>query len=155
MYKRQSIIREAGLLHDIGKIGISETILNKPARLTSEEYEIIKTHVENSVGIIRHLPSLDYVIPAVISHHERYDGKGYPRGIAGESIPLMGRILCVADSFDAMISRRNYKKAMPLEEALAVLERERGKQFDPRLVDVFIKMIREGKLQVKFNSAAE
>ena len=67
----------------------------------------------------------------------------------------MGRILCVADSFDAMISRRNYKKAMPLEEALAVLERERGKQFDPRLVDVFIKMIREGKLQVKFNSAAE
>ena len=150
-----SIIREAGLLHDIGKIGISETILNKPARLTSEEYEIIKTHVENSVGIIRHLPSLDYVIPAVISHHERYDGKGYPRGIAGESIPLMGRILCVADSFDAMISRRNYKKAMPLEEALAVLERERGKQFDPRLVDVFIKMIREGKLQVKFNSAAE
>lgn len=150
-----SIIREAGLLHDIGKIGISETILNKPTRLTAEEYEIIKTHVENSVGIIRHLPSLDYVIPAVISHHERYDGKGYPRGIAGESIPLMGRILCVADSFDAMISRRNYKKAMPLEEALAVLERERGKQFDPHLVDVFIKMIRDGKLQVKFNSAAE
>ena len=150
-----SIIREAGLLHDIGKIGISETILNKPARLTAEEYEIIKTHVENSVGIIRHLPSLDYVIPAVISHHERYDGKGYPRGIAGENIPLMGRILCVVDSFDAMISRRNYKKAMPLEDALAVLERERGKQFDPYLVDVFIQMIREGKLQVKFNSPAE
>lgn len=150
-----SIIREAGLLHDIGKIGISESILNKPERLTPEEYEIIKTHVENSVGIIRHLPSLDYVIPAVISHHERYDGKGYPRGIAGDAIPLMGRILCVADSFDAMVSKRNYKKAMPLEDALTVLREERGKQFDPHLVDVFIEMIRDGKLQVRFNSSPE
>lgn len=150
-----SIIREAGLLHDIGKIGITESILNKPARLTSEEYEIIKTHVENSVGIIRHLPSLDYVIPAVISHHERYDGKGYPRGIAGEAIPLMGRILCVVDSFDAMISKRNYKKAMPLEKALSILESERGKQFDPHLVDVFTKMICEGKLQVRYNTTEE
>lgn len=149
------IIREAGLLHDIGKIGISESILNKPAKLTHEEYEIIKTHVENSVGIIRHLPSLDYVIPAVISHHERYDGKGYPRGISGENIPLMGRILCVVDAFDAMVSKRNYKKAMPLEEALNVLEQERGRQFDPHLVDLFVFMIREGRLSIKSNTPVE
>ena len=82
------LVREAGLLHDIGKIGIPEHILNKPGRLEPEEYETMKGHVEAAIGIIRNLPSLDYLIPAVIGHHERYDGKGYPRGIAGEDIPL-------------------------------------------------------------------
>ena len=81
------IIRQAALLHDVGKIGIPEHILNKEGKLTDEEYEIMKGHVEASIGIIRHLPSLDYVIPAVIGHHERYDGNGYPRRIAGEDIP--------------------------------------------------------------------
>jgi putative nucleotidyltransferase with HDIG domain len=94
------IVKEAGLLHDVGKIGIPENILNKPGRLSSEEYEVMKTHVENSIGIIRHLPSLDYVIPAVLGHHERYDGKGYPDG-SREKTFLMARILCWADSFDA------------------------------------------------------
>lgn len=143
------IVKEAGLLHDIGKIGIREDILNKPGRLTEEEYEIMKGHVENSIGIIRHLPSLDYVIPAVLSHHERYDGCGYPRGIAGEDIPVMGRILCVVDSFDAMISKRSYKKAMPVERALQVLEEERFAQFDPKLADVFIRMVREEKIEIR------
>lgn len=101
-------------MHDVGKIGIPEYILNKAGRLTDEEYETIKGHVEASIDIIRHLPSLDYVIPAVIGHHERYDGKGYPRRIAGEDIPLTARILCVADSFDAMTSNRCYKKAFPV-----------------------------------------
>ncbi len=142
------IIREAGLLHDIGKIGIREDILNKPGKLTAEEYAIMKTHVENSVGIIRHLPSLDYVIPAVISHHERYDGGGYPRGIAGENIPLMGRILCVVDSFDAMVSERSYKKAMSVEKALSILEQERGHQFDPHIADTFIEMVRSGQIEI-------
>lgn len=140
------IVREAALLHDIGKIGISEQILNKPGRLTQEEYEIMKGHVENSVGIIRHLPSLDYVIPAVIGHHERYDGKGYPRGIAGNDISLLARILCVADSFDAMVSHRPYKKPYPVEYALEEIERESGKQFDPKLATLFVRLVREGKI---------
>lgn len=142
------VIREAGLLHDIGKIGVREDILNKPDRLTMEEYAVMKTHVENSVGIIRHLPSLDYVIPAVISHHERYDGKGYPRGIAGENIPLMGRMLCVADAFDAITSRRSYKQAMSVERALEILQNESGKQFDPYLTQKFIELVRSGRLTV-------
>jgi diguanylate cyclase (GGDEF)-like protein/putative nucleotidyltransferase with HDIG domain len=142
------VAKEAGLLHDIGKIGIPEDILNKPGKLTQEEYEVMKTHVENSVGIIRHLPSLDYVIPAVLSHHERYDGAGYPRGIAGEDIPLMGRILCIVDSFDAMVSKRSYKKAMSVERALEIIRTEAGKQFDPKLAEIFIALVSGGGLSM-------
>ncbi len=142
-------IREAGLLHDIGKIGIREDILNKPGRLNFDEYEIMKAHVENSIGIIRHLPSLDYVIPAVLSHHERYDGNGYPRGIAGEDIPIMGRILCIVDSFDAMISRRSYKSPMPVDRALNVLYEERGRQFDPKLAELFIQLVKEQNIELR------
>ena len=143
------IVKEAGLLHDIGKIGIREDILNKPGELTAEEYGIMKGHVENSVGIIRYLPSLDYVIPAVLSHHERYDGNGYPRGIAGEDIPIMGRMLCIVDSFDAMVSKRSYKMAMPVERALEVLECEKGKQFDPKLAELFIQLVQKKQIQVR------
>lgn len=145
-------VREAGLLHDIGKIGIREDILNKPGRLNYDEYEIMKTHVENSIGIIRHLPSLDYVIPAVLSHHERYDGKGYPRGVAGEDIPVMGRMLCIVDAFDAMISRRTYKKPMPVEQALEVLRAECGRQFDPKLAELFIELVQQKKIELKIPS---
>lgn len=141
------IVRQAGLLHDIGKIGIPEEILNKPGKLTKEEYEIVKGHVEASIGIIRHLPSLDYVIPAVIGHHERYDGDGYPRRIKGEDIPVTARILCIVDSFDAMISKRSYKASMPVERALEILDEEAGCQFDPVLVPVFIRGIREGRIK--------
>ncbi len=140
------IIRQAALLHDVGKIGIPEDVLNKPGRLTDEEYEIIKGHVEASIGIIRHLPSLDYVIPAVIGHHERYDGKGYPRRIAGEDIPLTARILCVADAFDAMTSRRCYKKAFPLEVAREKLLLDAGKQFDPELAYKFVECLDNGSI---------
>lgn len=142
------IIRQAALLHDVGKIGIPEAILNKEGKLTEEEYEVIKGHVEASIGIIRHLPSLDYVIPAVIGHHERYDGKGYPRRIAGENIPLSARILCIADSFDAMTTKRSYKNVIPRERALEILEEEAGKQFDPQLVPVFVRGMREGRIQM-------
>lgn len=140
------LIREAGLLHDIGKIGIPENILNKPGKLTEEEYEIMQSHVENSVGIIRHLPSLDYVIPAVIGHHERYDGKGYPRKISGEDIPVSARILCIADSFDAMVSKRSYKQARCVEYALEELRQKRGSQFDPKLADLFIRLVKSGEI---------
>ena len=134
------------MFQDVGKIGIPEFILNKPGRLTYEEYEVIKVHVEASIDIIRHLPSLDYVIPAVIGHHERYDGKGYPRRIAGEDIPLTARILCVADFFDAMTSRRCYKKAFPLEVAREKLLLDAGKQFDPDLVYKFVECLDNGTI---------
>lgn len=141
------IIREAALLHDIGKIGIPESILNKPGKLTEEEYERMKAHVENSVGIIRNLPSLDYVIPAVIGHHERWDGKGYPRRISGEDIPLSARILCIADSFDAMISSRSYKNSYSVSYALSEIERNCGTQFDPKLAETFVRMVRSGEIK--------
>lgn len=140
------IIRQAALLHDVGKIGIPEYILNKADKLTDDEYETIKGHVEASIDIIRHLPSLDYVIPAVIGHHERYDGKGYPRRIAGEDIPLTARILCVADSFDAMTSKRCYKKAFPLNIAREKLLQDAGKQFDPDLVYKFVECLDNGTI---------
>lgn len=141
------IVRQAGLLHDVGKIGIPEEILNKPGKLTDEEYEIMKGHVESSIGIIRHLPSLDYVIPAVIGHHERYDGKGYPRGIQGDKIPILARILCIVDSFDAMVSKRSYKTEMPVEKALAEIEQQAGQQFDPELASLFVSSVRSGKIK--------
>lgn len=143
------IAKEAGLLHDIGKIGIREDILNKPGKLTPDEYEAMKGHVENAVNIIRYLPSLDYVIPAVFSHHERYDGHGYPRQLAGEEIPILGRILCIADSFDAMTSVRSYKAALSAEEATDLLQKEAGKQFDPRLALMFIDLVKTGKIEIR------
>lgn len=149
------IIKEAALLHDIGKIAIPENILNKRGALSEEEYEIMKSHVEASIGIIRHLPSLDYVIPAVISHHERYDGQGYPRGIKGEDIPLMGRILCIADSFDAMTSSRSYKEPYSIEYSISELKRNKGSQFDPKLVDTFVSLINEGKVNIQGNEKAD
>jgi len=143
------ILKEAALLHDIGKIGIPEQILNKPDKLTEEEYEIMKGHVESSIDIIRHLPSLDYVIPAVIGHHERYDGLGYPRQISREDIPLMARILCIVDSFDAMISDRSYKKAYSVNRALKIIQDESGRQFDPELAHLFIKSIINETIEVR------
>ncbi len=97
-------IYAAGLLHDIGKISVPEKILNKTGRLEDDEYQIMKDHVNNSIEMIRHLPEMDYLIPGVLCHHERWDGKGYPRGIAGEEIPISARCLAIADVFDAMIT---------------------------------------------------
>lgn len=143
------IVCEAALLHDIGKISIPEAILNKPGKLTADEYDIVQKHPENAVAIIRHLPTLDYLIPAVISHHERWDGKGYPRRLSGEDIPLSGRILCVADCFDAMTSRRCYQDVRAVETALADLEVNAGKQFDPALVRLFVDKIRSGEIELQ------
>ena len=139
-------VKVAGLLHDIGKIGIPESILKKAGKLTNEEYEIMKSHVQKSIEMIHYLPNMNYVIPAVVSHHERYDGKGYPRGLKGEGIPLLGRILAVCDSFDAMISKRSYKEALSVEYAMGELEKNKGSQFDPKVADAFIELIKEGKV---------
>jgi len=145
------IVKEAGMLHDIGKIGIPEYILQKEGPLTKEEYETMKTHVTKSVEMIHFLPNMNYVIPAVISHHERYDGKGYPRGVAGEEIPLLGRILAICDCYDAIVSRRSYKVAYSKNYAIEELQRNKGTQFDPDLVDVFVTLIPHLDRQVEEN----
>ena len=140
------LITTASALHDIGKISIPEHILKKTEGLTPEEYAIMKTHVENSIKMIRYLPNMDYVIPAVVAHHERYDGTGYPRGLKGTEIPLMGRILTIADCFDAMTARRPYKQECSIDYAAGELKKNSGTQFDPELVPVFLSLIEDGKI---------
>lgn len=144
--KQIETVRTAGLLHDIGKVGIPEQVLSKPGFLTDQEYEIMKGHVVQSINIIKHIPNLIDTIPIVISHHERFDGAGYPRGIAGENIPILGRILCIADSFDAMTTDRPYRKGLSLEQALYELKKNAGKQFDPILVERFIELATQDAL---------
>ena len=128
----------AGLLHDVGKIGIPDTILRKPAALTAEEYEIVKQHVALGDAIVRDVPDVDLVRGAVRHHHERWDGSGYLTGLAGEQIPLIARILAVADAFSAMTTTRPYRKALGVEEAIRRLEDAAGSQLDPALVRAFI-----------------
>lgn len=141
------MIYQAGLVHDVGKLAVPEQILSKPGALTAEEYKVMQGHVEASVAIIRNLPSLDYVLPAAVTHHERWDGKGYPRGLAGTEIPLGGRCLALADAFDAMTSRRSYKAAYSVEYALEQIRAGAGTQFDPQLVPVFVRLVEEGSIQ--------
>ncbi len=133
------------LLHDIGKIGISEAIINKDSRLTDEEYQEIKTHPARGASIIEPAKFLREKVPLIKYHHERYDGKGYPDGLKGEDIPLMARIICAADSFDAMTSKRAYRDVMPLEEARKELLRCSGSQFDPRIVSAFLEVLADEK----------
>jgi putative nucleotidyltransferase with HDIG domain len=130
----------AGLLHDVGKIGVPEAVLQKTGRLTPEEYDQIKKHPEIGARILRDIKQIEDVIPGVLYHHERFDGKGYPTGLSGENIPLMGRVICLADCFDAMTSSRTYRKALPLEVALTEIRRCSGTQFDPALADVFVQI---------------
>jgi putative nucleotidyltransferase with HDIG domain len=143
------IIRLASLLHDIGKIGVPENVLTKTSRLTTEEYETMKKHVDLSITIIKYLPSFSKVIPSVIGHHERWDGKGYPRKIAGESIPFGARCIALADSFDAITSDRQYKTNMDTDFAVNEIKRNAGTQFDPELADIFVELIVSGKLIIE------
>src|SRR3954451_23143523 len=129
----------AGLLHDVGKIGVPEAVLQKTGKLTPEEYDEMKKHPGIGARILRDIKQISDIIPGVLHHHERYDGKGYPANLAGENIPLMGRIICVADCFDAMTSNRTYRKALLLEVALTQIRRCSGTQFDPELAEVFLK----------------
>ena len=142
------LIYEAGLLHDTGKISIAESILSKNDDLTEDERLLMNKHVDNSIEIIRHLPSMDYIIPVVVAHHERWDGQGYPRGLAGEKIPKGARCLAVADSFDAMTSDRPYRKARSLAYALAQLEENSGTQFDPAIARRFAQLVRDNEISV-------
>jgi putative nucleotidyltransferase with HDIG domain len=134
----------AGLLHDVGKIGVPEAVLQKPGRLTPEEFEQVKRHPAIGAKILQDVKQIQGIIPGVLHHHERYDGKGYPDRLAGERIPLMGRIICLADCFDAMTSSRTYRKGLPIEVAMAEIRRCAGTHFDPRLAEVFLRSGHEG-----------
>jgi putative nucleotidyltransferase with HDIG domain len=144
----------AGLLHDVGKIGVPEAVLQKTGKLTPEEFEQIKKHPEIGARILRDVKQIEDVIPGVLHHHERYDGKGYPSGLAAEGIPLMGRIICIADCFDAMTSSRTYRKALPLEVAMTEMRRCAGTQFDPNLADAFLRISTEELRDLLKNHAA-
>ncbi|HOT26668.1 MAG TPA: GAF domain-containing protein [Candidatus Ozemobacteraceae bacterium] len=133
------------LLHDIGKIGISENIINKPARLTPDEYELIKTHPVRGANIIEPASFLKEKVPLIKHHHERFDGKGYPDGLSGDAIPLLARIVCVADSWDAMTSKRAYRNVVPKEQAVQELLKCAGTQFDPKIVAAFIEVLQDEK----------
>ncbi len=139
-------LRYASLLHDIGKIRIRDAILHKPGKLTDDEFEEMKRHPEYGVEIMQPVRAFQTILPYMLHHHERYDGRGYPAGLSGAGIPLQARIMCVADCFDAMTSDRPYRSGMPVEAAVGELQKWRGSQFDPDATDVFLALIQEGKV---------
>ncbi len=145
--ERMAVLELAGHLHDVGKIGVPDAVLNKPGKLTVEEFELMKSHPEIGEQIIRGIDFLEALVPYVLYHHERYDGKGYPKGLSGEAIPIEGRLLAVSDTFDAMTSSRPYRKQLDPERAIEEIKRCSGTQFDPNIVGVFLEMWREGLLE--------
>lgn len=141
------IIRVGGLLHDIGKIGIPEHILMKPEKLTDEEYNLIKTHPKIGYDMVKHVSNFhdSGILDIILYHHERYDGKGYLMGLKGDEIPLVARIVAVADTFDAMTSNRVYRNNYTLQDTLNEISKYKGTQFDPVVVDAFLSLFQEKK----------
>lgn len=144
-------LQVASILHDIGKIGVPDSILRKPGKLSSREIELMQRHPEIGARILERLPGLELAARIVLHHQERWDGRqtgrfpGYPAGLSGEQIPLGARIIAVADAFDAMTSDREYRRALPVASGIEELYRERGRQFDPRVVDVFLEVLEESQ----------
>lgn len=141
-------LRRAALLHDIGKVGIPDSVLNKPGSLTDEEYALMKTHVTLGGEILKNFTYVGHIVEGALYHHERYDGKGYMAGLKGEEIPLFARIIGVADAFDAMTSARIYKERQSLDYVIGELKRGRGTQFDPKCADIMLDLIAEGEVNV-------
>lgn len=139
--KEMNMIRFCGLLHDIGKIGISDRILSKPSKLTEQEYESIKKHPTAGENMIKHIRFLQPGLGIIRHHHERYDGRGYPDGLKGKNIPLLARIVGLIDSFDTMTSDRPYRKALSVREAVKELKKGAGTQFDPQVVEAFLEVL--------------
>jgi putative nucleotidyltransferase with HDIG domain len=134
------LLRFATPLHDIGKIGIEDAILRKPGELTAAEFEVMKTHTTRGAEILRKIPDLGSVVPIARSHHERWDGCGYPDGLMGEDIPRLARIVAVADAFDAMVFDTPYRRGQAAEIAFAEIESQQGLQFDPAIVTAFLQL---------------
>src|SRR5207237_1365305 len=153
--ERLEPLRQAGFLHDIGKIGISEQVLHKPDKLTDEEYEYIKTHAALGGEFLEMVTGLRHLVPFVRHHHERWDGKGYPDGLATENIELEARILSVCDSAEAMASDRPYRSGMSLHEIIAEVKRCAGTQFDPTVAEAFIKVAERERERLFINSGQE
>ena len=137
----QEEIYMIGLLHDVGKIGVPDAIINKTSKLTDEEYEIIKTHPVLGEKILSRIPDFPKLLTGARYHHERYDGKGYPDGLSGTDIPVEARIIAVADAYDAMSSRRSYRNVLPQAQIRAEVEEGKGTQFDPVFADIMLSMI--------------
>ena len=143
--KEQSDIYIMGLLHDVGKIGVPDAVINKPGKLTDEEFEYIKKHPVVGSKILKNIKEMPKLSVGARWHHERYDGEGYPDGLAGEDIPPEARIIAVADAYDAMTSNRSYREVMPQEKVRQELINGKGSQFDPEFADIMIEMIDEDK----------
>jgi len=146
--RRVQAIEYAGFLHDMGKIGINQGILTKPGSLTEDEWQAMREHPAIGARIVSDLDFLKGAREVVLYHHERYDGKGYPEGLAGEQIPLEARITKVADAFDAMMSDRPYRAALGLDKAINELERGKGTEFDPTVVDAFIGLAEKKQIDL-------
>ncbi len=147
-------VRTAAMLHDIGKIGMPDAILQKPGRVDEAEREVIRRHPQEGERILRPLQHLHEIIPGVAEHHERYDGTGYPQGLRGEEISLCGRIIAVADVFDALTSERCYRRALPVEVVLEEMRAEAGRAFDPRVLEAFLRAWEKGRIALTERTAA-
>ena len=137
------VMRYAAVLHDIGKIGVPDDILNKPGKLTGEEWEVMHRHPRVGAGVVGKISGFELVAEVVVAHHERHDGLGYPRGLAGEEIPVGARVISAVDAYDAMTSDRPYREALTHEQAVAELEVNSGGQFDPEIVEALIAVLLE------------
>ncbi len=144
--KSLELMHRGGLLHDIGKIGTPPAVLDKVGRLEPEEMQIMRDHVKIGVRILEPIPCFREALPMVAQHHEWFDGSGYPAGLAGENISLHARILAVADCYDAIVSDRPYRKGLPKRQALEMLSRNSGTQFDPMVIEVFMRLTAAGQL---------
>ena len=136
------------MLHDCGKIGVPDNVLGKPGKLTDEEFQIIKSHTVKGGEILRSFKSIEGVNEGALYHHERYDGRGYPEGRAGVDIPYIARMICVTDSFDAMNTNRVYREKLSKEIIMEEIRKNKGKQFDPEIADVMLKLIDEGTITI-------
>ena len=142
------VLEVGALLHDVGKIGVDDAILRKTSALDEAEWLSMRQHPEIGASLLSGLQSLRPAVPAVLHHHERYDGQGYPHGLAGSAIPAVARLVTVADAFDAMLTDRPYRQGLPLDGALEEIERNAGTQFDPIYAQVFVQCVERGKLRV-------
>ena len=141
--KQQDAIYMMSLLHDVGKIGVPDAVINKPDKLTDEEYALIKSHPVKGERILKNIKERPELAVGARWHHERYDGKGYPDGLSGSAIPEEARIIAVADAYDAMTSRRSYRDILPQETVRAEIAKGKGTQFDPQFADIMLKMMDE------------
>ena len=131
------------LLHDIGKISVPLEILNKPGKLSEEEWAVLRSHPAKGASLVSSSEELSFLAPMILSHHERWDGKGYPRGLKGEEIPILARIISIVDAYDAMVNDRSYRKALSIEKAKEEIRLNAGTQFDPRLAAAFLEILEE------------